>query len=108
MGEPDRVTFCACSQYLKRINEGVVPAGVLQQEYVQLPSVFGGGGGEGIELKSKGGARPAPGQKSSERIVMVENASDRIIMVDVGAGGVSQPGAGAGDGDTASKDVGYQ
>lgn len=105
------------AQYLKRVNEGVVPAGVLQQEYVQLPSMFGGGGGgggDGVELKSKGGTRPCPGMKGSDRIVMVENASDRIIMVDVGGGGSSQRGAGAGDGgaskdgDTASKDVGYQ
>ena len=104
-------------QYLKRINDGAVPAGVLQQEYVQLPSMFGGGGtrDSSVELKNKGGTRPCPGMKGSDRIVMVENASDRIIMVDVGggssqsaSGGGGGGGGGGGDGDTASKDVGYQ
>lgn len=88
-----------------------MPAGVLQQEYVQLPNFLGGGGSlsgkkEGVELESKG-ARPCPGMKGSDRIVMVENASDRIIMVDVGGGGAA-PGSGAGNRDTASEDVGYQ
>jgi len=98
-------------QYLKRINEGVVPAGVLQQEYVQLPNFLGGGGSsgkkDGVELESKG-ARPCPGMKGSDRIVMVENASDRIIMVDVG-GGAAPGGSGVtSSSDTASQDVGYQ
>lgn len=100
-----------CVQYIKRINEGAVPAGVLQQEYVQLPNFLGGGNSsgkkEGVELENKG-ARPCPGMKASDRIVMVENASDRIIMVDVGGGGAAPPVSRAGNGDTASEDVGYQ
>lgn len=107
-------------QYLKRLNEGAVPQGVLQQEYVQLPNFFGKGGGgggtftskhEGVELERKGGTRPCPGMKGSDRIVMVENASDRIIMVDVGGGGSTSSGrqeSSGGNGDTASQDVGYQ
>jgi hypothetical protein len=105
-----------CGQYLKRINDGIVPAGVLQDQYVQLPSFMGGGGGtggsgkDGFELKNKGGTKPCPGMKGSDRIVMVENASDRIIMVDVGGGSSAAPSGGKnGSGDTASQDVGrYQ
>ena len=107
----DTVCVWVCVQYLKRINEGAVPAGVLQQEYVQLPNFLGGGGSsgknDGVELENKG-ARPCPGMKGSDRIVMVENASDRIIMVDVG-GGAAPGGSGVtSSSDTASQDVGYQ
>jgi len=108
------VSVVLAFQYLKRLNDGAIPGAA--QEYVQLPNLFGGGGGaaggrkEGVELESKGGARPCQGMKSSDRIVQVENASDRIIMVDVGGGGGSAQTsrAGAGNGDTASQDVGYQ
>jgi len=104
---------CKCAQYLKRLNDGVIPAGVLQQEYVQLPTLFGGssgGGGrkEGVELESHGGSRPCKGMKSSDRIVQVENASDRIIMVDVGGGDSGSSWAGGRKSDKTSVHSGYQ
>jgi hypothetical protein len=96
-------------QYIKRLNESAVPTSILQQEYVQLPSLFSNkcesSKSQGVELESTGGSRPAQRQ-GSERIVFVENASDRIIMVDVGSGvSSSVPG---GNGDTAIHAVGYQ
>lgn len=115
------------AHYLKRINDGVVPAGVLQQEYVQLPTFMTAPAGAaadgrqrdgsgGVELKAnasngKGGTRPCPGMKASDRIVMVENASDRIIMVDVGgSGGGAAAGSGGGgkSGGKSSSEAGYQ
>lgn len=104
---------CACAQYLKRLNDGAIPAGVLQQEYVQLPTLFGGSSGGGgrkeeVELESHGGSRPCKGMKSSDRIVQVENASDRIIMVDVGGGSSGSSRAGGSKSDKASVHSGYQ
>mmetsp|Transcript_44774 Transcript_44774/g.70112 ORF Transcript_44774/g.70112 Transcript_44774/m.70112 type:complete len:288 (-) Transcript_44774:51-914(-) len=80
-----------------------------REQYVQLPDMFAkfdvviGDPKKGKE----GGARPCPGMKAGERIVMVENASDRVVMVDV-AGQQGGGQAGQGNRDTASDDVGYQ